>query len=195
VVVLRPHATLRAGLEHVPLGDPGDRPRRRVMHDHDGSAGRQCALEKGDVRLRQSKVLHPEVGHPGKHQPVLDRVVHVVQRDAGVAPQERLRDPGAPGAGAVRSLRVVAGPPHRHEERLRQPRCPRGRVDMRERAVGGADEHRRVRPRRVQRGRPGRHRLQIDLGQPLRRDTLAPAEDGVDTLPDIARQQAGSADE
>jgi hypothetical protein len=77
-----------AGLEDVSGTDPGNRPSGAIMNNHHGPVRSQVVVDEVCVRLGQPAPLDSEVTHPLGHQDVLQLIVHVVQHDVGIAPQQ-----------------------------------------------------------------------------------------------------------
>jgi hypothetical protein len=174
-------AAQRAVLEDVPLGDARHGPRARALGDEDGPARLEDVVEKALVGAAEPEPLVAEVRQGPDHEPVLVRVVHVVEGDVGVRLDQV---PARLEAGLHRGLRLVGVDrlAHRDEERLRQPRHAQGRAEVDQRPARRSDRDSRVAPARVEGRDPLRDLLDVDRGQPSRRDGLAPATDDVEPL-------------
>ena len=135
-VLFRSRSAERPHLEDITIGKLGRRPRERAIDDADRRPGLEAFVHENLVSVRQPKVLQTEIRHEMHHEPVLARIMHMMQLHV------RMRGKEAQGQRAhsleLRCDVVWIEPPmgDRHEISLRQPWNTASGTQMHERAIG-----------------------------------------------------------
>jgi hypothetical protein len=126
--VLLGGAAQSAELKEMPVAHPRHRPAPLAVDDDDGVARCQVLPHERLVGLGQLQPLDAEIGHQLQHQPILVRIVHVVELDFRVGLQQLLARLPAGLEPGDRVIGMNVRLAHRHEDGLRQPgHAQRGR--------------------------------------------------------------------
>jgi hypothetical protein len=159
------------------------------MNNHHGPVRSQVVVDEVCVRLGQPAPLDSEVTHPLGHQDVLQLIVHVVQHDVGIAPQQCWCDRPTELQRLIRAI-GVADMRDRHKYGVGQPGHLHRRSKMSQRAVAGPEQDGRVALLRVAIGERDRYGGQVHIAEPPRIDPLGGADSGVDAPQHRPRQTA-----
>jgi hypothetical protein len=122
--VLLGGAAQSAELIEMPVAHPRHRPATLAVDDDDGVARCQVLPHERLVGLGQLQPLDAEIGHQLQHQPILVRIVHVVELDFWVGLQQLLARLPAGLEPGDRVIGMNVRLAHRHEDGLRQPGMP-----------------------------------------------------------------------
>jgi hypothetical protein len=122
VVLLDGRAADRAVLERVAFAETGDRPLQPAVDHHDRAAGQQRAVEEPFVGVPAPQAVDPEVPHPPDHQPVVVRVMHLVQREIRIRGEQALGGLAGGVGGVARLVGVKTARAQGQQQRSGQPR-------------------------------------------------------------------------
>jgi hypothetical protein len=105
-------------LEDVTLGDPRRWPRETALDKEERRSGLERLFEELCERLSEARALHSKVLHVADHQPILIRVMHVMEVKVGIGREQRASVSPAPLERLARLVGVHAGADG-NQERLR----------------------------------------------------------------------------
>src|SRR5512135_3353296 len=95
--LFRLHAAISPGLKKMARLDMDDRPPEFAINQKDGPAGWKNAFDETFVFAAETQLLDSEVPHPLHHQPVLDRIMHLMDLHIGEARENIGDDRLSPG--------------------------------------------------------------------------------------------------
>ena len=191
-VLLGAHAPAAAHLKHVTRADPGGRPAVTALDEDDDAARLQALGQEARIGLAEAPALDAEIGHAARHQAVLIGVVHVVRLQARVGLEQTAAGLAAEVERLLGLVDLDAALAHRNEKGLRQPGRAERRGQMGQRAVGRADQDRRIAAGGKLSDHPAGGLFLADALELVRRHRLEIAAELVDLLPERRRQQVGA---
>jgi hypothetical protein len=171
-------------LENVARADPRGRQAVTTLDQDDDAARLQTLGQEARIGLAQTPALDPEIGHVVRHQAVLIGIVHVVQLQVRAGVEQTPAGLAAEFERVLGFVDLDTALPHRNEEGLRQLGRAKHRGQMGQRAVGRADQDRRVATGGTLFDHPAGDLLVLDPLELLGRDRLEITADLVDLLPE-----------